>query len=258
MASEGRRSPQGAPAGGAGKGSLLKTLAESDALAAPCASEAARARLCAIERLQSAIKQSAMEKPVRDRLAASPWVIGPSWDTFAVEEEVSAMVREQSKRAGMAGARERTGTALSSGSQLLILEIAGRKKPLDWDYVGRCTRYVQTVKTALNKGGRFKAYRAYIVAHRIDSSPALQDYLRDLQGRGTVARRWPDLLDESKAAWGEYLRVLAGRGNGATGDARPGAAASRPSRSASAERTQRRRAASPQGYRARVRSASRN
>ena len=195
-------------------GGLLKTLEDADVLATLSAAEAARARLRAIESLQSRIKRRALEEPVRRRLAASPWIIGPMWDAFAAEKGAAAAIKRQAKKSGLSGVKGRVGHALSSGNQLLILEMTGPNRRLGWDHVNLCVKYVQMIRTMLKTNERFKSYHCYIIADRIDGDPALQYHLQGLQNWGIVARRWPNLLDEAKTAWGDYLRTLAERGKG--------------------------------------------
>lgn len=196
------------------EGDLLKILTETDILTALNVAEAIKTKLYAIESLQSRIKRRALEESVRDHLAANPWIIGPRWDTFAVEKRVTTVIRKQAKKAGLSGVKERFDLALSSGNQLLILEMMRPGKRLDWDHVDRCVRYVQMISTALETDERFESYHGYIIADQIDKSPALQGHLRKLRDRGITVRRWSDLLDEAKTVWGEYLHILAERGKG--------------------------------------------
>jgi len=201
-----RKSPAG--------GSLLKTLEDADVLAALSAAEAAKARLRAIGSLQGRIKRRALEEPVRRRLAASPWIIGPMWDAFATEKRAAAAIKRQAKKSGLSGVEGRVGHALSSGNQLLILETTGPRRRLGWDHVNLCVKYIQMIRTTPETDERFKSYHGYIIADRIDEDPALQDYVVCLQDQGITARRWSDLLDNAKAEWGEYLHILAERGKG--------------------------------------------
>ena len=196
------------------EGDLLKILTETDILTALNVAEAIKTKLYAIESLQSRIKRRVLEKSVRNHLAANPWIIGPKWDTFAVEKRITTVVREQAKKAGLTEDKGRMDLAMSSGNQILILELMRPNKRLDWDHANRCTRYIQMIKTALKTDGRFKSYHGYIIADRIDEDPALQDHLQELQGQGIIVRRWEDLLGEAKAVWDEYLHILAERGKG--------------------------------------------
>ena len=193
---------------------LLKILTETDILTALNVAEAVRTKLYAIEGLQSRIKKRALEESVRDHLAANPWIIGPRWDTFAIEKRVTTVIRMQAKKAGLTKDKERLDVALSSGNQLLILELMRPEKRLDWDHAERCVKYVQMIRTALETDERFKSYHGYIIADRIDEDPALQYHLRQLQDQGINVRRWSDLLDDAKAEWGKYLHILADRGKG--------------------------------------------
>lgn len=196
------------------EGDLLKILTETDILTALNVAEAIKTKLYAIESLQSRIKRRALEESVRDHLAANPWIIGPKWDTFAVEKRVTTVIRMQAKKAGLAKDKGRLDVALSSGDQLLVLELMRPEKRMDWDHAERCVKYVKMIRTALKTDERFKSYHGFIIADRIDEEPALQDYLVDLQDQGITVRRWSDLLDDAKAEWGEYLHILAERGKG--------------------------------------------
>ena len=203
-------------AGGAGmpEKDLLKILAESDVLTALNAAEAAKARICAIECLQGRIKKRALGKAVRDHLVSSPGFIGPRWDTYAVEAEMTAAFREHAEKAGMSRDSRRIDLALSSGDRLLILEMARPKKPLGWEDVHRFVRYVQTVRTALKADVRFKSCKGCMIGDSIGDDPALRDYLAGLEDSGVTVRSWQGLLDEARAEWAEYLRMLADRGSG--------------------------------------------
>ena len=196
------------------EGGLLKTLEDADMLAALSAAEAAKARLRAIESLQVRIKRRSLEEPVRRHLVASPWIIGPMWDAFAAEKGAAATIKRQAKKSGLSGVEGRAGHALSSGNQLLILEIMGPNRRLDRDHANLCVKYVQMVRTALKTDGRFKSHHCYIIADRIGGDPALEYHLQEMQNSGIVAKRWPDLLDEARTAWGDYLSTLAERGRG--------------------------------------------
>ena len=191
-----------------GEEDLLKILTETDVLAALNVAEAVRTKLYAIDSLQSRVKRRVLEKSVRDHLASNPWIIGPKWETYAVEKRVTTVIRQQAEKAGLTEDADRLDLALSSGDHLLVVEMMRPGKPLDWDHVHRCSRYIQMIKTALKTDGRFKSCDGYIIADRIDEDPALQDHLVHLRDIRITVRRWSDLLDEAKVEWGEYLHIL--------------------------------------------------
>ena len=193
---------------------LLKILTETDVLAALNVAEAVRTKLYAIESLQARVKKRVLEKSVRDHLASNPWIIGPKWETYAVERRVTTVIRQQAEKAGLAEDAGRLDLALSSGDHLLVVEMMRPGKPLDWDHTHRCSEYIQMIKTALKTDEHFKTCDGYIIADRIDEIPALQDYLVGIRSQGITVKRWSDLLDEARAGWGEYLHILADRGKG--------------------------------------------
>lgn len=193
---------------------LLEILTETDILTALNVAEAIKTKLYAIESLRERIKKRELEQSVRDHLAANPWIIGPKWDTFAVEKRVTAMIRNMAKEAGLSEYEGRLGLALSSGNHLLIIEMMRPGKRLDWDHASRCVRYVQMIKTALKTDERFGMHDGYIIADRIEDDASLQDHLVELGRQGITVRRWSDLLDEAKVEWGSYLHILAERGSG--------------------------------------------
>ena len=209
-------------AGDAPAEDLPAALGEADALAARSAAEAAKVRLCAIEMLMDRIKGRGLDAAARSRLAACPWIMGPGWDALAVDGDATVLAREAARAAGLPECGGRLALAPPCGGRLLIVEMMGPGRRLDWDYADRCVRYMRTTKTALAAGGRPWECEGRIVADRIDGDEPLRDHLADLEGRGIVARQWPDLLVEAVAGWDSHLRMLAGRGRGGGADARGG------------------------------------
>lgn len=219
-------SPRGPPAAAvatdAPADDLPTALAEADALAARSAADAARARLCAIEMLMGRIRGRGLDAAARRRLAACPWIMGPGWDALAVDGDATVLARESAGTAGRPDCGGRLALSPPCGGRLLIVEMMGPGRRLDWDYVDRCVRYMRMTKTALAAGGRPWECEGRIVADFIDGGGPLRDHLADLEGRGIVARRWPDLLVEAGAGWDLHLRMFAGQGCGAGADARDG------------------------------------
>ena len=78
--------------------------------------------------------------------------MGPGWDAFAVDGDATALAREAAGIAGLPERGERLALALPGGGWLLIVEMMGPGRRLDWDYADRCVRYMRMAKTLLVAG----------------------------------------------------------------------------------------------------------
>ena len=185
---------------------LLEILSEADILSALSVAEAIKTKLYAIEGLQERVRKRELETRVRDHLAQNPWIIGPEWETFAIERSVTGLIKEKARESKMADYGGRTDLVLSGGPQLLVLELTRPGLALDWDHAQRCARYVQMIKTGL-KTTKFSKISGYIISDRIDEDPALLEYISSNQDLDAVT--WEGLLDGAKSKWRDYLEILA-------------------------------------------------
>ena len=185
---------------------LLEILSEADILSALHVAEAIKTKLYAIEGLQERVRKGELEARVRDHLARNPWIIGPEWETFAVERSVAGLIKEKARESKMTDYKGRTDLVLSSGKQLLVLELTRPGLTLDWDHMQRCDKYVRMIKTGLKATG-FTTVSGYIISDRIDKNQSLLDHISD--NKDLVAVTWEHLLGGAKAKWYEYLEILA-------------------------------------------------
>ena len=191
---------------------LLEILSESEILSALNVAEAIKTKLYAIEHLQARIREKDLENRVRDHLGRNPWIIGPEWETFAVEKSVRRLMEEKAKASGMSDYAGRVDLALSSGRRLLVLELTRPDTKLDWGHVQRCTEYVGRIKTALKNDPHFDTVSGYIISDRIDEEPSLMDHIKD--NKDLAAITWSRLLDDAKSKWSEYLEILVRKNGG--------------------------------------------
>ena len=197
---------------------LLEFLMETEVISALNVAEGIKTKLHAISELKSRIKDKDLENAIRDHLAKNPWIISPKWDTFKVEKKVTNIVNKEAKDAGLfdPNYKGRVDLILSSGSQLLVLEFMRPGLTLDWNHIGRCNRYVKSIRTAIKSqtGFEFNTVTGYIVADKIDKDKTIQEEIQELKKQDIFVNDWSGLLNNAKSAWNDYLHILVKRGNG--------------------------------------------
>ena len=197
---------------------FLEILMETDIISALNVAEAIKTKLHAISELKARIDRKELERAVRDHLAENPWIISPKWDTFRIETRVNLLVRDCARESGLLDEKYkgRTDLVLSSGDHLLVLEFMRPGLALDWDHLGRCNRYVKSIRTAIEAHTQleFTQVSGYIVADKLDKNPSIVTEIKDMKQHDIVVNDWGGLLNTAKSSWSDYLHILVKRGKG--------------------------------------------
>lgn len=195
---------------------LLAILVEAKVLNALHTAEAVKTKLSVIAGLQERIERKDLENSVRDYIAKNAWLIGPRWETFAVETSLKKTLEkwaaEVEKDLGK-DKNKRIDLALSSGDHLLVVEFMQPGLPLDRDHIQRFETYIHTIEASLNAntGGRFNRVSGYIIADKIDKKPANNIKIKAMAKNEMYAMDWNTLLNEAFANWHDFLGVLSER-----------------------------------------------
>jgi hypothetical protein len=197
---------------------LVSVLVEANVLTALAAAESARTNLLVVEGLKSRIEKKELENPLRDYVAAHPWLLGPEWETYKVETRVSNLLSEARKAAKLddpATWEKRIDLTLSSGSELLIVEFMRPGVTVDFDHLSRWEQYVLTVRAEVeaNTALGFDTVRGLLVADNLAKLAPVIAKLKTLALSGMDAVTWPTLLAKAASGWREYFSLMVGRGD---------------------------------------------
>jgi Histidine kinase-, DNA gyrase B-, and HSP90-like ATPase len=195
---------------------LVKILLEANTLTALQVAEVAKAKLITIGGLKERISRRDLETAVRDYVARSPWLVSPRWETFKVETSLRKVISDAAKHAGFASTvyRGRVDLVLSSGAQLLVLEFMRPGLYVDWDHLGRFTRYVREIDQHVksNTAGPFRSpVMGMLVADGLSREAGLADQIALMEKDHMYARDWHGLLDDAMSQWKDFLDVLVRR-----------------------------------------------
>jgi hypothetical protein len=193
---------------------LLKILIEADTLSALNIAEVAKTKLLTLAGLKERLNRKELELAVRDYIACNPWIISPIWETFRVETSMKKIITEIAKKVGFDAPiyKGRVDLALSSGSQLLILEFMRPGLTVDWDHINRYERYCIEILRYIkaNTGGPFKTVTGYLIADKI-SEDTVSDKIEILKRQDMFAKDWERTMGDAIAAWKDFLMILATR-----------------------------------------------
>lgn len=197
-------------------GVLVSVLAEHQVLTALHVAEAVKLKLELVDGLRRRIAARELETAVRDYIAANPWLISPRWETFQVERGIANLVQDALAESGINNDvdwRGRVDLALSSGSQLLILEFMRPGLTVDRSHIDRFQRYVDTlrIRVGANTGLGFRDVTGLLVADRLHLRSEDRILIERIAKDGMLCEEWGTLLGQAEKQWGEFLFALAER-----------------------------------------------
>ena len=196
---------------------LLSLLAEAQVLNALHVAEAVKAKVDIIEGLRRRIDNRDLENAVRDYIAVNPWLLSPHWETFKVETSVKHVLKEAAESARLHADdeqdRKRIDLALSSGSQLLVVEFMRPGLTVDREHLNRYQQYVDILRSRIrsNTAFRFDNVSGLLVADRLNRKPDMEGALARLAQDDMEAIEWSGLLERARAQWKEFLDLLVER-----------------------------------------------
>ncbi|HET8892538.1 MAG TPA: ATP-binding protein [Gaiellaceae bacterium] len=196
---------------------LVAILVEANVLTALAGAESARTSLLVVEGLKDRVDKKELENPLRDYVAAHPWLLGPEWETYKRETSVTNLLKEARKAAGLDNPEawpKRIDLTLSAGRTLSIVEFMRPGVTVDFDHLSRWENYVLTVRAEVkaNNALGFEFVHGLLVADNLGKKPAVIDKLDKLAADGMRAIDWPTLLGRAASEWREHFSLLVGRG----------------------------------------------
>ena len=196
---------------------LLSLLAEAQVLNALHVAEAVKAKVDIVEGLRRRIVNKDLENAVRDYIADNPWLLSPHWETFKVETSVKHVLKEAAESAKLHAYdgqdRKRIDLALSSGSQLLVVEFMRPGLTVDREHVNRYQQYVDILRSRIrsNTAYGFDNVSGLLVADKLNRKPDMEGALARLAQDEMEAIEWNGLLERARAQWKEFLDLLVER-----------------------------------------------
>lgn len=188
---------------------LVQILTDSQVMSALHAAERVKSQLNLISGLEERVKRQELELKVRDYIAQHPWLVSPKWETFQVERSIEGLAQEVAHVAYGDSWNARVDLALSSGNQLLIIELMRPGLRVDWDHLNRYERYVRRLKTVVQANdSRFMIVSGLLVADKIDKQADLLDKIQALRTEDMDATDWPGLLRRARSQWRDYFDIL--------------------------------------------------
>ena len=103
--------------------------------------------------------------------------------------------------------------ALSSGSQLLIIEFMRPGLTVDRNHMDRFQLYVDTLRSRIsaNTALGFRDITGLLVADALHRRPSDQKAIERMANDGMHCEEWGTLLGQAESQWKEFLFVLAER-----------------------------------------------
>ena len=198
------------------EGSLLSLLAEAQVLNALHVAEAVKSKVEIIDGLRKRIQGRELENAVRDYIADNPWLLSPEWETFRVEKSLNTIVSDAADTAGLNTDddwRGRVDLALSSGSQLLVVEFMRPGLTVDRDHINRYQAYIDILRSRItgNTALRFEKVSGLLVADKLNKKADIMNTLIRLAKDDMKALEWSLLLELASVQWTEFLDILIAR-----------------------------------------------
>lgn len=198
------------------EGVLLSILAETQVLTALHQAEAIKAKLEVVDGLHHRIQDGELENAVRDYIAKHPWLLSPRWETFKKERGIKNLVDDALGEAGILADEDwngRVDLVMRSGSELLLVEFMKPGLPLDYDHISRFERYVRVLREKLNgqTALEIRQVSGLLVAEKLNRKTGVQSKIDALASENMKCLEWPQLLEQARDQWREFLDALGSR-----------------------------------------------
>jgi len=194
---------------------FVHALIETGVLTALNIAEAIKTKIEAVLGLQKHIENRALENPLRDYIAANPWLIAAKWDTFERERKVDKILQDCSISVGFNEEiyNGRIDLALSSNEHLLVIEFMRPGLNLDFEHLNRFETYVYQIREAVKAQTRLGLARVsgYLVADGLERKAGLRSKIEAMESQDMIASDWNILLKRAVEDYREYLKVLCDR-----------------------------------------------
>lgn len=194
---------------------FLEMLSEADVLTALNIAEAVKTKILAIGELKQRVKSKQLENKVRDYIYEHPWIIHPKWERFQKERSVENIIKDLGlKHLNEPAFIGRVDLALSSNTQLLLVEFMKPGLEIDIDHLTRINLYVTDIRNRLNKetGNPIKHLEnAYVIADTKKDVQLVHSIIDQLAKQGILVMTWDTLIEQSIKQWEEFLELLKSR-----------------------------------------------
>ena len=191
---------------------FIEILSEADILTALNIAESIKTKIYTISELKKRVIDGELENAVRDFIFKHPWLIHPQWDSFKKERSVKKLIEDiAQKELNIDAFNGRVDLALSSGSNLLLVEFIRPGIPLDKDHLDRINYYVLGIRRALKRetGAVIKNLdTAYIIADTERKSEDYLDRVHQLKDESIFVLTWNSLIENSIKQWEEHLELI--------------------------------------------------
>lgn len=194
---------------------FLNLLAEADVLTALNIAESIKTKLITVGELKQRVEAKQLENKVRDFIFENPWLIHPKWEAFKKERYVEKLIydmgEEYLKEEVFQG---RVDLALSSGTEMLLLEFMRPGLVIDQNHLDRINYYVIGIRKHLSaeSGNPIRSMaNAYIVADAKKDSAMMQERISQLEACNILVMTWDTLIANAIRQWDEYLDILKNR-----------------------------------------------
>ena len=194
---------------------FLNLLAEADVLTALNIAESIKTKLITVGELKQRVEAGQLENKVRDFIFENPWLIHPKWEAFKKERYVEKLIydmgEEHLKEEVFQG---RVDLALSSGTEMLLLEFMRPGLVIDQNHLDRINYYVIGIRKHLSaeSGNPIRSMaNAYIVADAKKDSAMMQERISQLEACNILVMTWDTLIANAIRQWDEYLDILKNR-----------------------------------------------
>ena len=195
---------------------FLDVLSESGVLTALNIAESIKTKIVTIGELKQRVESKQLENSVRDFIYDNPWLIHPQWETFKKERSVLKLIKDIGKKhLNLEDFKGRVDLALSSGSDLLIVEFMRPSLKINLDHLDRVNHYVTAIRNAINRetGNQITSLKnAFIIADDILRGDELvSSRIHQLRNDGILVLSWQGLIEQALKQWEEHLELLKNR-----------------------------------------------
>lgn len=194
---------------------LLEMLAEADVLTALNIAESVKTKILTISELRQRVDSGQLENSVRDFIYKHPWIVNPKWESFKKERSVAKLISDSgAKNLAYEPFNGRVDLALSSGSNLLLIEFMRPGINIDRDHLDRINYYVIDIRNGLEQetGNILRTVEsAYVVADNYRDYNSIAERIAQLERDNIFILTWNTLIEQALKQWIEYFELLKNR-----------------------------------------------